>query len=77
MSRKERIDITGSAIANRLKHRGLHGAALDTAIEEVADDMQGADSIAGETLRADHIDDDRLWPAIKRSAKTQLARMAR
>lgn len=73
-TKAERIEITGNAIANRLKGRSLSGAALLRKIEEVADDMHDADTIAGETLRSTFENDEtgRDWKAIVRQAKKTL-----
>lgn len=73
-TKNQRLEITGRAIANRLKHRDFTGERLDRAIEEVCDDMHDADTIAGETIR-DVWENDisgRDWNAIRRQAKQTL-----
>jgi hypothetical protein len=73
MTRTEQIDVTARAIAQRLKGRALDGDELLRAIEEVADDLNGQETIAGEFLAADHIYGDRDWPKIVRRVKAVLA----
>lgn len=73
-TKKQRIEITGRAIANRLRGKGHTGARLVRAIEEVADDMHNADTIAGATLRETFESDTtgRDWNAIKRQVRKTL-----
>lgn len=77
LTKAQRIEITGSAIASRLKskHRsGLNAVELTRAIEEVADDMHDEPTIAGETLRDQERNDltGRDWKAICRQASKTL-----
>ena len=71
MTTTDKRTITGRAIANRLRGKGYTGARLERAIQEVADDMHGRDTIAGQFL-AEIFETDpgcRSWDAVRRIAK--------
>jgi hypothetical protein len=77
MTKRERLEVTGRAIANRLRHRNLTGARLDRAIEEVADDattrgLRGSELVWEQTLV--EIQDTNLhdWQTVVRAAKRSL-----
>lgn len=72
-NKAQRIEITGRAIANRLKGQNLSGERLARAIEEVADDMHGLDTVAGQTLVEINETNVRDWQAVVRQAKKTLA----
>lgn len=77
MTKAKRLEITGGAIAHRLKDRGFTGTRLDRAIEEVADDMHGSDTIAGQTLVEIFDTSVRDWNVVRRNAKRSLRAMGR